>query len=521
MKRTIKKTFCKRCFFLSLLLFLNFIYFVPNAKAQGVEILQRTRVGGYSEDIAFVNQGAFANHIIILDGYEVYGIPGEARGKPPMRKLLDLRGLNINIRPNGITYIESERLFAVNDDTQKNTLFLFDHQGRPQGTRNIQYLNGYIPGHLEGLGYIPLNSSMFPDHLMMAVWDQINGGPSRVEIIRRDGQVVAEILLPFLSESIGDVTYYAPNRLLITTYDTNDSIWTIDFGGNVLASPLNLPLELGAGEGIVQLRDGRIAYVSFPQDLLFFDGNLNRLPADDRHDVIGLNLPLPQAIAWNSDTNSHLILHRDPPFNNLAYKVSAVSPSFNSAAEVINLFAGGFTRARRMTYLPDEHKIAVANHNFPRSILLYENNGALTEQLNLGIPPFARPSAVAYIPTTAEFAVRPFDVDFNKLHIYSRAGGLVRILDLSGLGVNAIAGVTYFNPAHPSGGEFLIIDAMPLGNRCVITDFNGNILGQFNIRAELGLLQPLDLATITTGGPQGNIFSILDSQGDLVVFRLR
>jgi len=524
MKRILELTTFKRHVAAVIFVLSAIAYPLPQpteANGPTVRVLDRARIGGYSEDITFVTKGALSNQLIVLDGYDVFGIPGQAHGNPPMKKLFDLKGLGIEIAPRGIAYIESERLFVANNDfPEPTTLFLFDHKGHPQGTRTIQYLNGYLPVHLEGMEYIPATSSVFPDHLLMATWDD-NGGPSRIEVIRRDGQVVAEIFPNWPpdsgTENIGDIMFLPPNRLLVTFYDS--TIWTIDFAGNVLAGPQTVAGANG-GEGIAQMGDGRIAYVSYPQDLFFFDGDLNRLPSEDRHDVIGLNLNRPTAIAWDSDTNKHLIAHQVPPFfGAFSTKVSAVTPSLDSASEVIDLADDGFLQSRDMSYLPDEHLIAIAHLNSPRAILLYDNSGSFVEQVNLGVTPFVSPNAVTYIPATMQFAVRVAG-ELNKLRIFSRTGALVRTIDLSLIGVDAILGVAFFNPSHPSGGQFLVIDSFLTNDRAVITDFNGNLLGEFNYRSKLGVLTPTDVSAITTG-PQAGAFSIVDSDGgEVVVFRL-
>lgn len=506
--------------FLAIALVLGtFVYGLADVKAQTVTLLDRAKIGGYSEDITFVTNGPLANHIIVLDGYEVYGIPGQAHGKPPMRKLFDIKGLGTEIAPRGITYIESEKLFVLNDPRQPTKLFLFDHRGRGQGTRTIQYLNGYLPEHLEGMTYIPSSSAVFPDHVAMITWDTLGSGPSRIEVLRRDGQVVAEISpnwpSGFETETMGDVMFLSSNRLLVTGFFGD--IWTVDFAGNVLAGP-QIVTGAEGGEGIVQMSDGRIAYVASPQDLLFFDNNLNRLPSEDRHDVIGLNLNRPRAIAWNSDTNNHLISHLEPPSIGLtASNVAAVPPSLDIATEAIDLVSGGFLRSAKMTYLPDEHLIAIAHDISPRAILLYDNSGSLVEQLSL--VPNQRPGAITYIPTTAQFGVR-VAAELQKLRIYSRTGALVRTIDLSSIGVTTIVGVAFFNPSHPSGGQFLIIDNSLTNDRAVITDFNGNLLGEFNYRSALGLPTPTDVSAITTG-PQAGAFSMVDAEaGEIVIFRL-
>lgn len=504
--------------FLAILAFLVLTLALPSATELRVTVLDRVRIGGYAEDITFVSTGPLANHIILVDGYDVYAIPGQGHGNSPMRRLFDLRDLGIESVPTGITYIESERLFAVGVAQQPTTLFLVDHRGRPQGTRTIQYLNNYLPDRTEGLAYIPATSSVYPDHLLMAVHDKTSAQSPRIEIMRRDGQVVAEIFpelpLEYSNEWIGGIAFFSPDQLLITFYTS--TIWRIDFAGNILAGPLDVVSggDLGGGEGIVQLRDGRVVFAAFPQDLLFFDSALNRLPAEDRHDVIGLNLNTPSGVAWNSDTGKHLIVARVPPSSTV--KVSAVPPSLNTASEILDMGPNDANRSGAMTYLADEHLMAIAHSDLPRAILLYDNTGALVDQVNLGVEPYRRPGAITYIPATQKFALGG---PGWALSLYSRDGLSVETIDLTSIGLTGLRGIAYFNPGHPSGGQFLIIDSLA-SERALITDFNGSLLGEFNYRSALGLVFPTDVSAITTG-PQAGAFCMIDSRcGEMVVFRI-
>ena len=63
--------------------------------------------------------------------------------------------------------------------------------------------------------------------------------------------------------------------------------------------------------------------------------------------------------------------------------------------------------------------------------------------------------------------------------------------------------------------------------RVIITDLNGNsrdangfLLGEFNHRVKLGLMQRTDIAAITSG-PLAGAFAIVDvNSGEIVIFRL-
>lgn len=494
-----------------------------NGNAQTV--LSRAQLGSYSEDIAFVASGPLKDKIVVMSGYEVFAISNTKKSKAePLVKLFDLRPGGLDLSPRGITYSESESLFiTTNFDIQPTKLFLFDTQGQPRGTRTVQYLNGYVPAHQEGLAYLPSSSASFPDHLVMATWDSF-AGSSRLEVMTRDGQVVAEIFPnwppAYAGALIGDVAFLSPNRLLVTLFDS--TIWTIDFTGNVVAGPQTIAGVVGF-EGIVQMSDSRIVAVAYPQSLLFFDSSLNRLPDLDRNDFIGLNVNRPSGVAWNTTTNQHLVGH---DFGISASPgIDTLPTTLDSASPVVNL--SSFPQFRRMSYIPGEQLIAVAHTNSPRAILLFRNDGTLDSQIDLSPGSlgqnFGGLIGVAYIPATNQFAVRfqgagpdPLP-ERRKLRIISRTGTLVRTIDLTCTGTVDIAGLDYFNPSDPSGGQFIIIGS---SGRVLITDFNGNLVSEFNSRVKLGLLLPTDIAAITTG-PQAGAFSIVDSTtGEILVFRL-
>ena len=54
-----------------------------------VTVLQRAKPGNDIEDIDFVPNGPFANHIVMTAGYEVYGMPATNSG--PIREPCDCR----------------------------------------------------------------------------------------------------------------------------------------------------------------------------------------------------------------------------------------------------------------------------------------------------------------------------------------------------------------------------------------------------------------------------------------------
>ena len=498
--------------------------------ASAQTVVSRTRIGGYAEDMAYASGGALKDNIIITDGYDIYAAPAskKEKGREPLTRLFDIKGLGVDVNPRGITYVESEDLFVVNDIAHRSTLYFFDAQGQPRGTRKITYPGGYAPEHLEGMGYIPASSAFYPDHLIQVALDTLNG-PSRIEILTRAGQVVKEVVpvwpADYDGSFMGDVAFLAPNRLLVTFYD--NSIWTVDFDGNVVAGPRLYPGVVGF-EGLVRLSDGRFVGLGYPQSLLYFDAALNRQPEADRHDLVGLNVNRPIGVAWNSDTGRHMVVHDvgilspDAPVG----LISSVSAALDAATPFADLTAAGLPAARRATYLPAEHLLGVVHLNGPRAIVLFNPDGTVNSQVDLSPATIGSnlggANAVEYLPATNEFAVtfngNPTPdpaAERRRIRVVSRAGALVRTIDLTCTGTQGVGGVAYFE----EGGQGRLLVVASAG-RVLVTDLNGALLREFNLRVRLGVMGVSDLSAITNG-PQAGAFAAVDSAGgELVVFRL-
>jgi hypothetical protein len=506
--------------------------FAVDSSAQ--TIVSRARVGGYAEDVTFVSSGTLKGQLVMMNGYELHSV--ELAKKGALTKVCKLENPELDQFVNGFTFVPSEGLFAMNNAPHPDKLFFFDQACGFKGTRLIQYLDSnYRPGHIEGMAYIPADSPVFPDHLIMVAWDAPGAADVRLEIIRRDGVVVSEIHrpdwpAPLLSDGgLGDVMYLGPNRLLLSAYHP-DSLWISDFSGNIVSGPV--AAADGMGEGIVRLDDGRVVATSYPQNLLLFDKNLNRQAQNDRQDVIGVNVNVPNGIAWDSDSNRLLVTH-DTTLN-LAAGVSGLSTALNATTPIVNLNPFVFTR--QTAYLPQDDLIAVLRFGpaTDRAILLFNTNGTLNSQISVSPASlgqnFGPPLSLAYLPTTDELVVgftgTPANQAFERLRlrVFSRTGTLVRTIDLSGTGTAGVNGVEYFEDAQGGGGRLLLVSSF---GRMIVTDLDGNPrnannvpFGEFNSRVKFGLITRSDVAAITSG-PLAGAFAIVDgSGGEVVIFRL-
>jgi hypothetical protein len=325
--------------------------------------------------------------------------------------------------------------------------------------------------------------------------------------------------------------YLGPNRLLLSAYHP-DRLWIADFSGNIVSGPLQTGGAEGLGEGIVRLNDGRVVATNFPQSLLVFDKNLNRQPQDDRHDLIGANLNVPNGIAWDSDANRFIVTHDNNSTNG---RLSGLSETLTTGTALVDL--GPFPFARQTIYLPQDDLIGILRFGGPngRAIMLFNTNGTLNSQIDIGLSGLGQnlgqPLALGYLPGTDEFivafsgAVGPGQaLERLKLRVISRAGALVRTIDLAGTGTAGVNGVEYFEDPQGGGGRLLLIAAV---GRMIVTDLDGNsrrpngtVYGEFNVRVKLGLITRNDVAAITSG-PLAGSFAIVDaSGGEVVIFRL-
>jgi len=475
--------------------------------AQQVKVLQRARLGNQTEDITFVTNGPRADYVAIVDGFQVGGVHS---GKRP-RSLFDLHALGIRVAPRGITYMASEELFSITDGLEVNTLFLADSRGRPEGTRPIQYLNGFVPDFLEGLAYIPENSAHFPDHLILAA-NSFSLNQAFLEIMERNGVVVDQIAIdPSITTYITGVAFHAPDRILVSS---GNLIWDLDFNGNVIVGPITID-NVSDIEGLVQISNGDIAAADYQAgELFFFDQNLNRLQNLDRSYKIGINVSVPAGVTWNTDTNQYLVAHAaglpQTP------EIVSIPPSLNKATQVVNLAADGYGGRQDLAYLPDKHLIA-ATVGASQQIVFFNNGGVQVGQIDVSA--FGIPNNIDYIPTKKQFAVT-FQSAPLVIDILDTKGNFVRSIDLSSTPLDGISCFAFFNPSDPSGGQFLVLGGSN-ANLALLTDFLGNVQGEFNYRAALGSINPVDVTAITTGAQKG-AFSLMDvGNAEMVVFNVQ
>lgn len=502
-----------------MLLFLIVVVYVGQV-CQAQTVVSRKRLGNNSEDTTAIHSGQLAKNIAIIDGTDVLAFSEEDDDKetPKARKLFSVLGLGVLGGPRGIAYNDTQQRFIFNDPVRTfNSLLLSDNFGKPVGTIAVSYPAGFTPDWIEGLAWLPPTAANFPNHILeVAITVGAASNTSRLEVIDPSGQVVAEIFPkipvsdPF--DFITGLAFQFPDRLLVGTVD--GAVWQIDFLGNVLGGPVTFP-GVADLEGIAQLGDGRIAVASYNAGkVMFLDSHLDYLAGQDRSYLLGFGLSVPRGVAWNSDTGQHLVSFPGSSAPSNAAQLISLTPSLTSEHRIVDLT--GVTSPTALSYLPDEHRIAVAQNgcNPNCSIRLYDNGSNLVDTVSVG----TNLRALTYVPTTKQF-VGGHGADPTSLLFFSRTGQLVRSLDVSFTGIDAIMAVAFFNPSDPSGGEFLIASDSPLHTLFVI-DFNGNLRAQYDYRKAFGMLLMNDLASIATGPLAGAFSSIQSDTSEIVIFRL-
>src|SRR5256885_681024 len=456
-------------------------------------VLKRARLGNNAEDMEFIRSGRFANQLAIIDGFDVVGVPAMGHGHGGVRKLFGIKKLPLLVRPAGIGYVESERLFVLNDIQQPDQLIFSDDNGNPAGTRTVSFPAGTSVGGVEAIGYISRGSSFFPDHLFEVIYVRPDF-TEQIEIIRRDGQVVSEIVpdAAIQEHGIGGVSYVRPDRFLVGTFD--DLLYLIDLHGNIVAGPVTVSGTGGSCEGVDQTPDGRIVATIYDSGTVYyFDRDLRRLPTDDQSYKVGIGLSRMIGPACNPDPNELLFIGG----TNLTPPLEAVPASLDARRQVANLATDGIDlfNVRDITYLPDEHRIGVSILG-PQGVVLYGNNGMLQDFVDFSAA--GRPTIAQYLSATQQFATWLRGTsNRGRIKIVSRNGVPIRSIDLRPLGVTSGFSLAYFDPTHPSGGQLLVLN--PSGD-ALIMDLNGNLLSRFAYRGPLDLpFGSFGVTAITTG----------------------
>jgi hypothetical protein len=495
-----------------------------------MQIVRRKRLGNDTEDITFIASPLRSNAVAVLDGYDVITLDLAAQQPPPITQTgagaavaprpapFNILGLGVKAGPRGIVFAPTQNRFYFNDNLQPAILFTASSSGEPQKPLALQYLNG-IPQGVEGLDYIPATANQFADSLLMMTNfpDDELGLQSRVQIISFQGQVLREIVPQgdLAGVFLTGITYRRQGTLLVSS-DDDETVCEIDFNGEVIRSfSLSSPpgqIVLQGIEGLATTRDGLLGAAGGIDGFLALFREGVDTPTRVIDYRIGFGLSLPSGIAWDSSAGQLLLLSADR--TQPSQVVSAIGPALESS----NTRFPVDQLTRKITYLPSEELIAATHNNNPRGILLFNQKGGASGQIDTTA--FGTPQVLSFIPSTREFVVVFRDnadpSKRSKLFLLTRKGGLSRVIDLAPSGITRITVACYFG--NGLGGRFFVVDGPT--NLGFITDLRGNVLTKVDIRGELGLLTPTAATEITSGPDAGALAIANGESSEVVVFRL-
>jgi len=354
-------------------------------------------------------------------------------------------------------------------------------------------------------------------------------------------EVIPQLPVPLGKSQISGLAFKVRDRLLVSTdakkgVVRNNKVFEFDFQGHLTAQttgsgnpPPTSPIFQGI-EGLAQTTSGAVAASSFVAGrILFLDNDLNLTQRQELDYKFGLGLLDFFGLAWDASLSEHLILSEaiDPVDRRF---ISAVSPSLNATRKLFEVDA----LTVRLTCLPKERLIAVSHKKDPNSsdpknipaIRLHDHKGIVKEEINLNnfFDTLGNPIGIAYIPQSDSFAVR-FGQEDKQLIIVTRKGVKSGSVPAPPE-IKAINGFTFFNPDHPSGGQFVFLDRP--NQRAILTDFQGKRVGSFvtrgatsrNPNEDLNLVQPFPISSITSG-PDAGAFALIDlGSFEIVVFHL-
>ena len=451
-------------------------------------VLQRTRLGHVVEDL-----DAFEKRLVALDGQEVF--VADAKGR--FEKLFDVRAGGAD-HGTGIVYVPTEKTYLVVSPATLFQFFVFDEKGAFLGTRAITYLGGFTPAHIEAGTYLGKDTP-YPDHIAFLAYGPVS--TPFLEVAKRDGTVVAHIALPpvFLDNTFGMA---ASAGSFVYVLSAINEIYKVDFTGQIVGGPVKVH-EGYASEGITTIGDRIYIRDYFSGKFVALDTNLQRQPADDvRHDF-GLDIGQLFAVTWNSDASRFLILSPNAD-QNLQQVGWDIVVSLDEKRPRLYPRAHGYLRARGLSWMPDEGKIATAHPQPQRRILIYSPEGELLEQID--VTPIGRPNQVAWAPSTQEFFVRVIEMPAH-IRVLSRTGTFVRDIDLSTLGP-AVGAFTEV------GGELLVF----VGGLLYRTDLNGVPITSYDYSS--WNILPASIAAISTGPLAGKFAVAAARNTELLVVSL-
>ena len=439
---------------------LTMLFTLAFASTANAGLIVDKRLGNNTEGATTISNGRYANHIAVIDGYDVIAIPTEGRDHTAPQKLFDVKSIPWAAFPSGIAYLPTERSFVFDDQGDLTDLQVVSDTGAVQPARPITFLPDYPAdaiGAAEGLAYLP-QGSPWPDAIARAAWFPDDANPAHIEVLSRTGTVLTEIPVPLPPEEayITGLAYLGKDGFLISTADNN--MWRVTLGG-VAVSPINVPEAAGI-EGLAPLPDGRVFAADYGLGtLLAFDKNLQRDPARDRAYPIGVGLTRSTDGFWDPAANNWVLMGLDR--DHLQTTVATVSPSLDAKTTLFHIagFTSGLAEGPGRT-------VATCPFSAPE-VVIYSRAGLLVSTINFttvaGMPA-RRCQTLAYLPDLDAYAVKVVGrLNRTRIFVVSRSGTLLRTITTGGASVFALsrppAGSTTLDVWEAFAGVYETYDA--------------------------------------------------------------
>jgi hypothetical protein len=454
-------------------------------------VVNRIRLGSSVEDAIYINSGVYAGQFAYLDGLNVMGVPANAKPSVQLQILFDTTRVPIFWgAPRGFSYIPDTNEFVFTDNLDPYDLYFSDMHGVFTRTISVQWPDAYQPTNAEAIRWIPETDITFPGKFLIVANDA-NNGYGYIGVMDQFGNI-AHVIVPSPPVSyITALAYLSPNRLVIGSGDDN-SLRLIDLDGNVTKVASGGHYD---AEGVAVVDAHTLLSMRHDGTVVGFSDTLQRLPSRDRNYSYGFGVFGLSGLGWDPDLMSFVSWGEDITGPVATYGLYRIDVLGRNKSTLLS-FGTDLPSLGATTYLNNEHLIA-AILSSPHGFTFYDNHGSPAGNLPVS---GAFSSPVTYIAPFDQLAVRVKEgtgVNPGIRILDAKTGVDVKFIDLTEVFPHgAFNGIAYFNPQHPSGGEFLLFRGAD--NTGTVIDFNGRVIRTFDAAATLGLYYATSVTAMET-----------------------
>lgn len=486
--------------------------FDDNTVPQVTEAAARVRVSRNNEDAAGPN--------FSLDGWEVkrIGVPPLAPSEAVVFSMEGKGGLPYS--PRGLAAMPDGTFVAQVAETDA-PLRLFDGAGNfveswavvyPSGTRRPDSTDGLDPidaSHLVRTGFFNNGFDCDADgnctQALIETLERFTAFDGSHQL-RVTGQL--KIPAPFAANFPVGVTALPGGRFAVSVLpDTGSALIVLASDGSLVAGPTAVP---GDVEGLFVAADGRLGGIDYHGHVAMYDATTLAPRGETASYPLGIDLAIPNGLAWNPTTGSFLAL------SDTDRRVVSAPPGFATATNTgINL--GGYFLVSGMDYRVDTNQVLIADRVPPidsvsgkrvPAIDVYDlATAARVSRVTLqGLPLPLRTFTVAYVASRHQLVAhfrRPGSVPDATLDAVAFTSNLdgspAGQFDLAPLGVRRITSVDYL--ALSDELLFGVVDQFGV-SRYLVTSPSGTPRRSYRTDSVAGLGA---VAQITSGPGAGEL----------------